>query len=314
MRYLSLVSVLKSCTAKPELRDVRQMIVSASYRSDIPAFHADWFRNRLAAGFCEVANPYSGNPYRVSLRGDTVDGYVFWTRNAAPFADALEDVARLFLPFVLQFTVTGYPRPFDPHTPQADVAVAQIVGLARKFGPKAVVWRYDPVIFSALTPADWHLGNFAGLARKLAGSVDECVVSCAHIYQKTRRRLNDAAKSHDFSWNDPDWDQKRELLGEMAGIAAEYGMQTTVCSQPDVLESPTAPRLRPARCIDAVRLSEVAGRDIPAREKGNRAGCLCAESRDIGSYDTCAHGCVYCYAVSDHDKAVAALRRADAAR
>lgn len=61
------------------------MIISASYRSDIPAFHADWFRARLNAGFCEVANPYSGKPYRVALRGDGVDGYVFWTRNASPF-------------------------------------------------------------------------------------------------------------------------------------------------------------------------------------------------------------------------------------
>ena len=290
------------------------MIVSASYRSDIPAFHADWFRNRLAAGFCEVVNPYSGKPYRVSLRGDAVDGYVFWTRNAAPFAAALDDVARLSLPFVIQFTVTGYPRPLDPHTPQADVAVAQIVDLARKFGPKAVVWRYDPVVFSSLTPAGWHLRNFADLARKLAGSVDECVVSCAHIYKKTQRRLNIAAKSHEFGWNDPDWDQKSELLGEMAGIAAEYGIRTSVCSQPDALGGQAAAALCPARCIDAGRLSAIAGYGIPSRVKGNREGCLCAESRDIGSYDTCAHGCVYCYAVSDHEKAASALCRPETAR
>jgi hypothetical protein len=290
------------------------MIISASYRSDIPAFHADWFRSRLAAGFCEVANPYSGRPFRVKLRGDTVDGYVFWTRNAAPFTAALDDVAGLGLPFVIQFTVTGYPRPLDVHTPQADAAVAQISALARKFGRRAVVWRYDPVVFSSLTPADWHLRNFAGLARKLAGSVDECVISCAHAYKKTRSRLNNAAKSHDFSWNDPDRDQKTALLGRIARIAAEYGIETSVCSQPDFLDGQSPALLRPARCIDAGRLSDIAGRDIPAREKGNRDGCLCGESRDIGSYDTCAHGCVYCYAVSDHEKAVSGLRRANAAR
>jgi len=308
------------------------MIISASYRSDIPAFHADWFRARLNAGFCEVANPYSGKPYRVALRGDDVDGYVFWTRNAAPFSAALDDVAQLMLPFVIQFTVTGYPRALDAHTPRADSAVAQIKGLAGQFGSRAVVWRYDPVVFSSLTPAAWHLRNFAVLARELAGSVDECVISCAQIYKKTERRLNSAAICHDFNWKDPEWGEKQSLLGEMAGIAAEFGIGITVCSQPEALGDSEAlggsealdgsdgpgPDRRysawrlPARCIDSVRLSDIAGYDITARQKGNRDGCLCAESRDIGAYDTCAHGCVYCYAVSDHDKAAATLGRAGA--
>lgn len=284
------------------------MIVSASYRTDVPAFHADWFRARLADGVCEVANPYGGKPSSVALRGDGVDGYVFWTRNAAPFAAAFDDVAALGLPFVVQFTVTGYPRALDAHTPRADDAVAQITALARKFGPRAVVWRYDPVVVSSLTPADWHHRNFTSLVRDLAGSVDECVLSAAQIYKKTERRLNIAAKTHDFDWRDPDWGEKRGLLTSLAQIAANFGIKATICSQPDILTGQDSPQFAAARCIDAVRLSDIAGYDVTARQKGNRDGCLCAESRDIGVYDTCAHGCVYCYAVSDHDRAVAKLR------
>ena len=89
------------------------MIISAGYRTDVPAFHADWFRARLADGVCEVANPYGGKPSAVALRGDGVDGYVFWTRSAAPFAAAFDDVAALNLPFVVQFTVTGSSRNLD---------------------------------------------------------------------------------------------------------------------------------------------------------------------------------------------------------
>lgn len=300
------------------------MIVSASYRTDIPAFHADWFRARLIEGVCTVANPYGGKPSSVALRGDGVDGYVFWTRNAAPFAAALDDVAALGLPFIVQFTVTGYPRGLDAHTPRAADAAAQVTVLAQKFGRRAVVWRYDPVVFTSMTPPAWHLRNFAALARELAGSVDECVISAAQIYKKTERRLNIAAKAHDFDWNDPDWHQKRGLLRQLAELAADFGIKTTLCSQPEaLLGAPTdavsdmaseavtgaaSPRLAAARCIDAVRLSDIAGYDITARQKGNRDGCLCAESRDIGTYDTCAHGCVYCYAVSDHDRAVEKLR------
>jgi hypothetical protein len=280
------------------------MIVSASYRTDIPAFFADWFRARLADGACGVVNPYGGKPSRIALRGEDVDGYVFWTRNAAPFAAALDDVTALGLPFVVQFTVTGYPRPIDAHTVRAEDAVAQITSLADKYGPRAAVWRYDPVLITSITPAEWHLRNFAALAQKLAGHVDECVVSAAHIYKKTRRRLDRAAMTGNFAWNDPEWAQKCELLGKLADIAAQNGINTTVCSQPGAL----AGVLSPARCIDAARLSDVAGYEIAARQKGNRDGCLCAESRDIGAYDTCAHGCVYCYAVSDHEKAVEKMR------
>jgi DNA repair photolyase len=84
-------------------------------------------------------------------------------------------------------------------------------------------------------------------------------------------------------------------------------MAPALCSQPELL----VPGLGEARCIDAQRLSDVAERPIPTRESGNRPGCRCALSRDIGAYDTCPHGCVYCYAVADRDRAVANFRARD---
>ena len=119
------------------------------------------------------------------------------------------------------------------------------------------------------------------------------VFSFTQIYAKTRSNLNRATQSHDFAWDDPADDDKRALLAELAAIAQDLGFKPTLCAQPDLL----SPGLEPARCIDVERLSDVAGRSIAARAKGNRPGCLCAESRDIGAYDSCPHGCVYCYAV-----------------
>lgn len=279
------------------------MIVSASYRTDIPAFHADWFARCLATGSCEVANPYGGPPYHVDLRPERVDGFAFWTRNAAPFAATLERVSSLGIPFVVQFTATGYPRALDAHTVRPAEAAGQIAALSARHGRRSVVWRYDPVVITSLTPADWHERNFARLAAGMRGAVDECVISFAHVYRKTRRRLDDAARRSGFSWRDPDGEEKRRLCARLAASAAGFGMRLTVCSQPGF----TAPPALPARCIDAARLADVAGREIPARRRGNRPDCLCDESRDIGAYDTCAHGCVYCYAVSDHERAVRAL-------
>lgn len=280
------------------------MIVSASYRTDIPAFHAAWFRARLADGFCDVPNPYGSRPYRVDLSPGAVDGFVFWTRNPAPFRAALGDVAARAIPFVVQVTVTGYPRALDAHTPTAAAAIAETVRISGDYGPRSVVWRYDPVVISSLTPASWHERNFARLAAALDGAVDECTISFAHIYRKAERRLNAAARAHGFDWRDPPDDEKAAVVARLAEIAAGRGMALTVCSQPALVAGAAAA----ARCIDAARLSDVAGRDIAARKKGNRPGCLCAESRDIGRYDTCAHGCVYCYAVSDHTRATKAVQ------
>ena len=281
------------------------MIVSASYRTDIPAFYSAWFARRLSVGYAVVANPYGGKPYRVPLRGQDVDGFVFWTRNMVPFRKNLAVLTGQQVPFMIQYTVTGYPRPLEPSVIGDQQAIDDIVSLSRQFGPKAAVWRYDPIVFSDLTDHDFHRRNFARLARALEGAVDEVCVSFAQIYRKSRRNLDLAASTHGFTWQDPNWADKRALLDELRGLASDRRMRLTVCSQPEA--GGTA-----AHCIDAARLSDLAGRDLAARQKGNRTGCLCAESRDIGAYDTCPHGCAYCYAVRDRDKALANYRRHDA--
>ena len=283
------------------------MIVSASYRTDIPAFYGAWFQARLRAGHCLVANPYGGKPYRVALTADAVDGFVFWTRNAAPFLPILEEVAARALPFIVQYTATGYDRHGGPWggrwleraTPPADSAIAQMHALAAAYGKRAVVWRYDPILFGGDIDADWHRANFRRMAQALAGAVDEAVVSILAPYRKAVRNLDRAAQRHGLAWRVPDPAESSALLTDLAEIAKDAGMRLTLCAQPDRLTD----GLSPAACIDAGRLSDVAGRNIKARSKGNRPGCLCAESRDIGSYDSCPHGCAYCYAVADHDKA-----------
>lgn len=277
---------------------VGTMIVSASYRTDIPAFYGDWFMKRLGAGHAAVANPYGGKPYAVSLAPGDVDGFVFWTRNIGPLRESLAAVAAV-APFMVQFTVTGYPRALEPGVIDTDSAIAQIRVLSDSFGPRAVVWRYDPILETGDMPQAWHRENFARLAVALRGSVDEVTVSFAHIYAKTRRNLDAAAAAHGFSWRDPEEGEKRALAGELAAIAAAHGMRLTICSQPDY----TVDGASPAQCIDVRRLSDIAGYEVAARVKGNRPGCLCGESRDIGAYDSCPQGCAYCYAVSGRDAA-----------
>ena len=284
------------------------MIISASYRNDIPAFHGDWFLAALAAGEVAVANPYNSRASTVDLRPDAVDGYVFWTRNARPFARALDAVARQGKPFVVQYTVIGYPRAIDTNVIDPALAIANARDIARTYGKRVVVWRYDPILLAPDTETDWHRMNFIRLADALSGIADEVVVSFAQLYAKSARNL---AKAN-VSWRVPDLSEQAALIAELRAAAAERGMALSLCTQPQLS---ARSGIAGARCIDAARLSDIARRSITAATKGNRPGCLCAESRDIGAYDSCVHGCRYCYAVSDHaavQQKVRAARRATA--
>jgi hypothetical protein len=282
------------------------VIVSASYRTDIPAFYARWLMARLEAGYARVANPYGSGAYEVSLRLGEVDGFVFWTRNLQPLLPHLDRV-REIAPFTVQFTVTAYPRSLETSVVAPEEAVAQLRELRSRYGARAAVWRYDPIMMTSEIDAEAHAVNFAALAGSLAGTVDEVVLSFVNPYRKTARNLDRAATRHGFVWHDPPADEKRVLLARLAAIAADSGIQATLCTQPDLI----VPGIGEARCIDAQRLSDVAQAPVSAKESGNRPGCRCALSRDIGAYDTCPHGCVYCYAVAERDRALARYRAHD---
>ena len=160
----------------------------------------------------------------------------------------------------------------------------------------------------SLTDPDWHRVNFARIAGALRGCTDEVVFSFLQPYRKTARNLDEAGSLHGFGWRDPPPDEKRALLADLAAIALKAGMTPTLCTQPHLLD---VPGLSAARCIDVKRLSDIAGRHVTGRRKGNRPGCDCAESRDIGDYDTCTLGCAYCYAVNSRAAAQRRLKAHD---
>lgn len=283
------------------------MIISASYKTDIPTFYGEWFIRRLRAGYCKMVNPYSHQVYRIALDRASVDGFVFWTKNASPFLRHLVEVRERGFPFVVQYTINGYPRAIETSVVDSEKSVETAWKLRDQFGPLAVVWRYDTIILSTITPLGFHLDNFRRLAGRLRGATDEVVVSFAHVYRKTKRNLDAAAREVGFTWEDPALEEKRQLLTKLMGVARENGLRLTVCSQRDVLVEGTSE----ARCVDADRLMAVAESTFRASLKGNRRDCGCFESRDIGDYDTCPHGCVYCYAVADRELALTRFREHD---
>lgn len=292
------------------------MIISASYKTDIPAFYGPWLMQRLQHGYCKMINPYGGQIYTIDLSPEQVDGIIFWTKNINPFMRYLPEVERMGYPFLIHHTINGYPRALESRVVDTAQAIASMQQLAATYSPERLVWRYDPILFTSLTPPEWHLRNFEQLARALQGTVDEVIVSFAYVYKKSARNISLAAREQKFSWHEhssEDVEEKfRQLLTALAHIARAHGMQLRICAQKRFL---VAGLVEEARCIDSLRLARVAGRAATnvKRQIGGRPECACGASKDIGAYDTCPHGCVYCYAVQQREKALQAYKDHDPA-
>ena len=272
------------------------MIVSASRRTDLPAFYARWFANRLRAGWCEVANPFNPRQVsRVSLRREDVDAIVFWTRHARPFFDVLPALDAAGHRYLFQYTITGYGRPVERRTPSLPVAVSTFNELAARLPAGAVIWRYDPILVGPAFPAAYHREAFARIAAGLEGSARRVVISLVDPYVKTRRRLGRVLRwGTDLAGDPGSWPGLDELLRRLVSIGRDHGLRVEACAEARDL-APLG--IGPTKCVDDRLLSALFGGTWPAgRDRGQRAACRCIPSKDIGRMDTCRFGCRYCYA------------------
>lgn len=303
-------------------------IVSASRRTDLPAFYSQWFARRLRAGWCRAANPFSGKAYRVSLAPADVLGWVFWSRDYGRFLDILRSIHDGGGRFLCHFTINGMPRVLEPRTIEPAMAVEQARALSQHFGTSVPIWRYDPILLSSATPPDWHRRNFAQIAEALRGVVDRCIFSFPTMYGKTRRNLvraeEQAASEGDafrvwragFDFGEADL---RALACDLASLARERGVEMQTCCGEKWVDPGVG--IASASCVDWPRLAALGaggGCDmlgeprVAVARKGSRAACGCWQSVDIGAYGSCAHGCVYCYAVESAEAARVRVAKHDA--
>ncbi len=145
-------------------------LISASRRTDIAAFYGRWLLRRLEAGFCEWIHPFGGRLNRVSLKSEDTLAIVFWTRNPAPLLPVLPEIEAAGHSFCFHFTLTGYPEELESHNPPLGASLRNFRRLSGLVGPEAVIWRYDPIVISTITPPAFHLRNFASIARELRGA------------------------------------------------------------------------------------------------------------------------------------------------
>jgi hypothetical protein len=282
---------------------MQRIVISASRRTDIPAFYMPWFMQQINQGFFDVHHPFGRTSVRVPATADQVHTIVFWSKNFGPFLDGgygqrlLEKGYHLFF----NFTINSAHAILEPAVPPTEARIAQLARLVDFHGPEAIQWRFDPICYykeSSGKEAN-NLDQLPLIARQTAAlGIRTCITSFVDLYRKVQRRSAHSA----VTLIDPPLHRKVEQIVAMTRLLAPLGIQLQLCCERELLAAlPEEAKVVGAACIPNDRLAALYGADLSlAKDSGQRvgAGCGCRISRDIGSYPLhpCRHNCLFCYA------------------
>lgn len=269
------------------------MIINTGSRTDIPAFFHTWFYNRIREGYVLVRNPYQPQQVtRYLLDPAVVDVLSFCSKNPAPMLPRIHELDTFRQ--LWHVTITPYGRDIEPYVPTKTEVLKTFRALSEVVGKGAIVWRYDPVFLSEKYSLSFHKKAFRSMAAFLRGSTGQCVVSFIDLYEKTKRNFPQARTVSSA--------QQEELIDAFDSIAAENGMQIHLCCESSALTA-GHPHTDAQGCFSQAVIEKAAGihLSVPSHSPARKA-CACLLGGDIGAYNTCLHGCRYCYA--NYDRAI----------
>ncbi len=286
------------------MADETKIVISASRRTDIPAFYLAWFMDRIARGTFEVPNPYNRKVSVVPATPDKVHTIVFWSKDFGPFLKSgdgeklLQDGFNLFFNFTLNSEVPL----LEPRVPPLAARLRQLQDLSRRFDPQIIHWRFDPICFFRPENGDLqnNLAHFDKISEIAAqAGIKRCITSFVDLYAKVRSRI---AQRPGMQFEDPRADRKIEILCQMEDRLRRKNIQLLLCCEKKLFDSlPPESTIGQSSCIPNDLLMAVYGGNLPLRkDAGQRLGqgCGCRVSSDIGSYrdHPCYHNCLFCYA------------------
>ncbi len=262
-------------------------IISVSRRTDIPAFYSDWFFNRVKEGVALVKKKVdSPKIKKVFLEPEDVRCFVFWTKNPGPMLDRLDELDGY--KYYFQFTLTPYGTDIEKNLPPKDELIETFIRLSERIGKEKVIWRYDPIILTDTIDIEYHKQHFEALVKRLHRHTEKCVISFVET-RKIQKAVQETMKLKII-----DDDMKWELASWIQFIAESYGLKVETCAQKiDFSEI----GITPARCVDPRLIGYITGFPVKiAKDTKQRKKCGCVPSTEIGTNNTCTHGCLYCYA------------------
>jgi DNA repair photolyase len=263
------------------------MIISASRRTDIPAFHAEWFFERVKEGVVRTKNPRNVRQIKeIILSPDAVDCIVFWSKNPGPMLDKLHLIDEY--PYYFHFTLNAYNSDMECAVPKRDERIETFIRLAERITPPRVIWRYDPVLLNDDYTVSYHVESFGEIARQLKGYTEKVIFSFIDFYKKADKKIKH------LNVKETSAEEKNSIAHNLSAIAAENGFSIDTCAEDIDLSKYN---ISHGRCIDDRLISKISGRNLDVKkDKNQRAECGCVAAADIGEYNSCSHGCLYCYA------------------
>lgn len=273
------------------------MILNTGSRTDIPAYYSDWFYNRIEAGFVLARNPYYPSQItKYLLNPELIDVIVFCTKNPLLMLDRISLLSAYDT--FWSITITPYGKEIEPHVPPKESVIDSFQRLSALVGSKRMSWRYDPVFINSKYSVEYHIEQFEQMAVALSGYTDQCVVSFIDLYKKTKRNFRGIAPV-------TEGDQIR-LIDAFSKTAKVYGFQIHLCCES---ESHVRENVDADGCLSQAVLEKSLGcRLTVPKKKTARSECPCLLGADIGAYNSCGHGCLYCYANYDKETVIKNMR------
>lgn len=274
------------------------MILSVSMRTDIIGFYFEWYLNRINEGYVLVRNPYHSQMVsRYEINPRVVDFIFYCTKNPRPLVNHLQSNPNSKLweyRSIYHVSLTPYKEKIESGVPKITQVIQSIRELSLLVGKNKVVWRYDPICLTKEYTYEYHIEQFTRMARLLSGYVEVCIISFVDFYEKTKRNapfLEVIPKS-----------KMEQMAKEMNEIARTYQMELRLCAEDLNCAQLGISKLG---CVEVHDLERIFNVKLKRpKETISRKQCHCLPMRDMGAYNSCLHGCLYCYANEDSDIAV----------
>lgn len=265
------------------------MIISASVRTDIPALYSKWFIERLKAGYVLVRNPYNNKLIsEIDLSTKVVDCIVFCTKDPQNIIKYIDQMDQLGYNYYFMVTLTPYNQTIEPRLRNKNEIIFSFIELSKKIGKDKITWRYDPILINDIYTIDKHIDLFEKMCYKLSPYTNIVIISFIDIYNNIKDKFQPLTIS-----------QVETIALAFGNIGKKYGLNIQTCAEKYDL---TKFGITNSPCVNQTIIEHIIKAPIEIKSNPNRLHCNCLTMVDIGEYESCNHGCTYCYACKNEGR------------